>query len=175
MDQTWSNRMSHQSKNITIKICHIYKKNNNGCFILDFFWSDLPKFANLWSNLIKLDFSPIKKWKVNDCFILFFFGSDLSKMDETWSNFLARNGFLAVMAFLQKLLFVQKYLCQIWSGFLARKRFFFKWICLTSQSIEMFGSPLMAESFQDCFVTSVTNYQLPITNFSFIKSCNWMK
>jgi hypothetical protein len=28
------------------------------------------------------------------------------------------------MASLQKLLFVQKYLCQIWSGFLARKGFF---------------------------------------------------
>ena len=48
-----------------------------------------------------------------------FFGSD-----QTWSNFLARNDFLAVMAFLQKLLFVQKYFCQIWSGFLARKSFF---------------------------------------------------
>ena len=36
------------------------------------------------------------------------------------------------MAFLQKLLFVQKYLCQIWS-------------------IERFGLPLMAESFQACF------------------------
>ena len=29
---------------------------------------------------------------------------------------------------------------------------FFKWICLTSQSIERFGSPLMAESFQACYV-----------------------
>jgi len=28
---------------------------------------------------------------------------------------------------------------------------FFKLICLTSQSIEMFGLPLMAESFQACF------------------------
>ena len=29
---------------------------------------------------------------------------------------------------------------------------FFKWICLTSQSIERFGSPLMAESFQACWI-----------------------
>jgi hypothetical protein len=29
---------------------------------------------------------------------------------------------------------------------------FFKWICLTSQSIERFGSPLMAESFQACLI-----------------------
>ena len=89
VDQTWSNWISHQSKNVIIKSCHIYRKDRNDSFIFDFF------------------------------------GSDLSKMDQTWSNFLARNGFLAVMAFLQKLLFVQKYLCQIWSGFLARKRVFF--------------------------------------------------
>ena len=55
---------------------------------------------------------------------VWFFWSDLSKMDQTWSNFLARNSFLAIMAFLQKLLFVQKYFYQIWSGFLTRKRFF---------------------------------------------------
>ena len=56
-------------------------------------------------------------------FLIFFWirsvknGSNLIKL-------LARNGFLAVMAFLQKLLFVQKHLCQIWNGFLAQKRFF---------------------------------------------------
>ena len=55
---------------------------------------------------------------------LIFFGSDLSKMDQTWSNFLARNSVLAVMAFLHKLLIIQKYLCQIWSSFKARKGFF---------------------------------------------------
>ena len=55
-----------------------------------------------------------------------FFWSDLSKMDQTWSNFLSRNGFLAVMASLQKLLFVQKYLCQFWSDILAKKGLFSK-------------------------------------------------
>ena len=89
--QTWSNLIKmefHQSKNVIIKSCHIYRKDQNDRLIFDFF------------------------------------GSDLSKMGQTWLNFLARNGFLAVMAYLQKLLFVQKYLCQIWSGFLARKGFF---------------------------------------------------
>ena len=33
----------HRSKNVTIKSCHIYKKDKNGCFILDFFGSDLSK------------------------------------------------------------------------------------------------------------------------------------
>ena len=27
----------HQSKNVTIKICHIYRKDKNGCFVFDFF------------------------------------------------------------------------------------------------------------------------------------------
>ena len=40
LDQTW---ISHQSKNVTIKSCHIYKKDNNDCFILDLFGSDLSK------------------------------------------------------------------------------------------------------------------------------------
>ena len=87
LDQTWSNWISHQSKSVTIKSCHIYRKDRNDCLIFDFFVSGL------------------------------------SEMDQTWSNFLARNGFLAVMAFLQKLLFIQKYFCQIWSGFLARNVF----------------------------------------------------
>ena len=45
------------------------------------------------------------------------------------NSFSARNGFFAEMAVRQKLLFSQKYFCQIWSGFLARN-VFFKWICL---------------------------------------------
>ena len=56
MDQTWSNWISHQSKDVTVKSCHIYKKDKNGCFILDFFGSDLSKMDQTWSNLIKLDF-----------------------------------------------------------------------------------------------------------------------
>ena len=49
--------ISHQSKYVTIKSCHIYKKDNVGCFILAFLDQICP-------NLIKLDqngFSPIKK------------------------------------------------------------------------------------------------------------------
>ena len=45
--------------------CHIYKKDKNGCFILDFFGSDLSKMDQTWSNLIKLDFSQIKKCYYN--------------------------------------------------------------------------------------------------------------
>ena len=56
LDQTWSNWISHQSKNLTIKSCHIYSKDKNGRFVFDFFWSDLSKMDQTWSNLIKLDF-----------------------------------------------------------------------------------------------------------------------
>ena len=45
-------------------------------------------------------------------------------MDQTGSNFLARNGFLAVMAFLQKLLFCPKILLSILKSFLGKKLFF---------------------------------------------------
>ena len=124
LDQTWSNWISHQSKNVTIKSCHIYKKDNNDCFILDLFGSDLSKLDQTWSNLIKLDQTwsnwishqsknvsikscHIYKKNNNGCFILNFSKHEL---DKTW------------------------------------------WICLTSQSIERFGSPLMAESFQACFI-----------------------
>ena len=50
-----------------------------------------------------------------------FFLSDLSKMDQTWSNFLARNGFLAIMAWL---LFRSKILLSNLKDFLARNVFF---------------------------------------------------
>ena len=43
MDQTGSNWISHQSKNATIKSCHIYRKGKNDCFVFDFFESDLSK------------------------------------------------------------------------------------------------------------------------------------
>ena len=61
LDQTWSNWISHQSKNVTIKSCHIYKKDNNGPSVFDFCGSDLSKMDQTWSNLIKMDFSQIKK------------------------------------------------------------------------------------------------------------------
>ena len=56
LDQTWSNWISHQSKKVTIKSCHIYRKDKNGCFVFDFFGSDPSKMDQTWSNLIKLDF-----------------------------------------------------------------------------------------------------------------------
>ena len=30
-------------KSVTIKSCHIYRKDKNGCFVFDFFGSDLSK------------------------------------------------------------------------------------------------------------------------------------
>ena len=55
------------SKNVSIKSCHIFKKNKNGRFIFDFFGSDPSKMDQTWSNLIKLDFLANLKmslWKV---------------------------------------------------------------------------------------------------------------
>ena len=109
----------------------LFKEDKNGHLIFDFFGSDLSKMDQTWSiwisqkskNVIIKSCHTNRKYR-DGCWIFDFFGSDLSKMDQTWSIFLARNGFLAVMAFLQKLLFVQKHLCQIWNGFLAQKRFF---------------------------------------------------
>ena len=43
LDQNGSKWISHQSKNVTIKSCPIYRKDKNGCFILDFFGSDPSK------------------------------------------------------------------------------------------------------------------------------------
>ena len=40
LDQTG---FPHQSKNVTTKSCHIYRKDKNGCFVFDFFGSDLSK------------------------------------------------------------------------------------------------------------------------------------
>jgi hypothetical protein len=61
LDQTWLNWISHQSKNVTIKSCLLYRKDNNDCFVFYFFGSDLFKMDQTWSNLVKLDFSSIKK------------------------------------------------------------------------------------------------------------------
>ena len=65
------------------------------------------------------------------------FGSPL--MAESFQACFARNGFSAWNA-------IVKFEVAFWL-----EMAFFKWICLTSQSIERFGSPLMAESFQACF------------------------
>ena len=55
------------------------------------------------------------------------------------------------MAFLQKLVFFFKNTCVKFEVAFWLEKAFFKGICLTSQSIERFGSPSMAESFQACF------------------------
>ena len=35
--------MTKMTKNVTMKSCHIYRKDKNGCFAFDFFGSDLSK------------------------------------------------------------------------------------------------------------------------------------
>ena len=47
---------SRQSKNVTMKSCHIFRKDKNGCLVFDFFGSDLSKMDQTWSNWIS---SPI--------------------------------------------------------------------------------------------------------------------
>jgi hypothetical protein len=91
MDQTWSNWISHQPKNVTIKSCYIYKKDKNVCFSLDFFgsdWSKMDQTLQTWSNWIShqsknvtIKSCHIYKKNENGFFIFYFFGSDLSKMD----------------------------------------------------------------------------------------------
>ena len=82
--------MTKMTKNVTMKSCHIYRKDKNGCFVFDFFWI---RSVQNGSNLIKVDFSPIKNVTIkschiyrkdkNGCFILIFLGSDPSKIDQT--------------------------------------------------------------------------------------------
>ena len=58
LDQIW---ISHLSKNVDIKICHIYHENNYGQLFLTRSDEICPKWIKMdqtWSNL---DFSPIKK------------------------------------------------------------------------------------------------------------------
>ena len=67
MDQIGSNWISHQSKNVIIKSCHIYRKGKNGCFVFDFdFWI---RSVQNESNLIKLDFSLSKNVTIKSCHI----------------------------------------------------------------------------------------------------------
>ena len=37
----------HQSKNVTIKSCHIYRMDKNGYFVFDFFDQICPKWIKL--------------------------------------------------------------------------------------------------------------------------------
>ena len=70
------------------------------------------------------------------------------------------NGFSAETAFRPKILLsnLKRLFGQKW--FFGLKWLCFKWICLISQSIESFGSLLMAESFQACFYTPVSKKNL---------------
>ena len=48
MDQIGSNWISHQSKNITVKSCHIYWKDKNECSLFDFILDQIcPKWIKL--------------------------------------------------------------------------------------------------------------------------------
>ena len=81
-------------KSVTIKSCHIYRKDKNGCSASDFFWI---RSVQNGSNLIKFDQIgfphqsknvPTKSCHIyrkdkNGCSASVFFGSDLSKMDQT--------------------------------------------------------------------------------------------
>ena len=90
MDQTGSSWISHQSKNATIKSCHICRKSKNDCFVFDFLDQICPKWIKLDQNgfltnqkvfLLKVfTFTKIIKMAV---LFLIFLGSDLSKMDQT--------------------------------------------------------------------------------------------
>ena len=120
LDQTWSNWISHQSKNVTIKSCHIYRKDRNDYFIFDF----LDQICQKW---IELDQT---FWPETDFWQWWLFCRNCLSSNNTFVKF--------EVAFWPEMVF--------WL-----EMTFFKWICLTSQSIERFGSPLMAESFQACF------------------------
>jgi hypothetical protein len=93
MDQTWSNWISHQSKNVIIKSCHIYRKDKNGCFILDFLDRSVKNGSN-WVKLYQYRFFTNQKLlcTIKSCHIchenkncnsnLDQIGSNLSKMDQ---------------------------------------------------------------------------------------------
>ena len=86
----------HQSIHIPIKICHIYRKDKNDCFVFDFLGSDLSKMDQTWSKWIShqsknvaIKSCHIYRKDKNACYVFGFFGSDLSKMDQIWSNWIS--------------------------------------------------------------------------------------
>ena len=61
--------ISHLSKNVNIKSCHIYHENNHGQLFLarsDEICPNWIKMDQTWSNL---EFSPIKKVTIKSCYI----------------------------------------------------------------------------------------------------------
>ena len=73
----------HRFKNVAIKGCHIYRKDQNGSFVFDFFRSDLSNGFSQQSKNVTIKSCHIYRKDKNGCFILIFLGSDPSKMDQT--------------------------------------------------------------------------------------------
>ena len=94
LDLTWSNWISHKSKNVLKKSFHIYKKDKCGYLNLDFFDQICPKWIKLDQirfltnqKIVTIKSCHIYKKDSNGCFIILdFFGSDPSKVDQSWSN-----------------------------------------------------------------------------------------
>ena len=89
MDQSWSNWISHQSKNVAKKNLSHLQRGQKWLF---YFGSDLSKMDQSWSNWIshQTNIVTIESYQIyikdkKGCVSLFF-GSDLSKMNQTWSN-----------------------------------------------------------------------------------------
>mgnify|MGYP007015623847 CR=1 FL=1 len=90
---------SRQPKNVTMKSCHIFRKDKNGCLVFDFLDQICPKWIKLhqtrskWishkSKSVSIKSFHIYKKDKNGCSVFDFFGSDLSKMDQTWSNWIS--------------------------------------------------------------------------------------
>ena len=82
---------SRQSKNVTMKSCHIFRKDKNGCFVFDFFGSYLPEMDQAWSNWISdqsknvtVKSCHIYRKDKNGSFVFDLCCLDLSKMQQTW-------------------------------------------------------------------------------------------
>jgi hypothetical protein len=119
LDQTWSNLIKldqigfpHQSKNVPIKICHIYRKDKNGCFVFDFFGLDLFKMDQTWSKWIShqsknvtIKICHIYRKDKNGSFVFDFF---LDQICPKWIK-LDQSGFLTnLKMLLKKLSHLQK-------------------------------------------------------------------
>ena len=120
---------------------------------LIFFGSDMYKMDKTWSNWISHQSKKMLLLKVvtftERIEIIILFLIFLDQICQKWIKLVGQkqifgsNGFSAETGFHPRILL---------SNLKCLFGHFFKWICLTSQSIERFGSPLMAESFQACFV-----------------------
>ena len=109
LDLTWSKLIKmdfHQSINVIIKSCHVYRKDRNDCFIFDFFGSDLSKMDQTWSNfLARNSFLAVMTFLHKLLFVQKY-------LCQIWSSFLARKGFFSNESAL--LLKVLKGLARLW-------------------------------------------------------------